>query len=135
MRVKWPNQKKSPEKSLLLPNLPPHRRDSRSRRRVPCRVRVISGSILADAEVQKHYPYVLFMAVLMFLYIANGFHTQKLHRQHERLTARVKELRAQSLTISSQRMIATRQSEIIRELEERGIPLDELVSPPKIIDK
>ena len=32
-------------------------------------------------------------------------------------------------------MIATRQSEIIRELEERGIPLDELVSPPKIIDK
>ena len=86
-------------------------------------------------EVQKHYPYVLFMAVLMFLYIANGFHTQKLHRQHERLTARVKELRAQSLTISSQRMIATRQSEIIRELEERGIPLDELVSPPKIIDK
>ena len=97
--------------------------------------RVISGSILADAEVQKHYPYVLFMAVLMFLYIANGFHTQKLHRQHERLTARVKELRAQSLTISSQRMIATRQSEIIRELEERGIPLDELVSPPKIIDK
>lgn len=144
MRVKWPNQKKSPEKSPLLPNLPPHRRNSRSRRTRPVSRpsrferyvrRVISGSILADAEVQKHYPYVLFMAVLMFLYIANGFHTQKLHRQHERLTARVKELRAQSLTISSQRMIATRQSEIIRELEERGIPLDELVSPPKIIDK
>ena len=114
------------------PSTRPVSRPSRFERYVR---RVISGSILADAEVQKHYPYVLFMAVLMFLYIANGFHTQKLHRQHERLTARVKELRAQSLTISSQRMIATRQSEIIRELEERGIPLDELVSPPKIIDK
>ena len=113
------------------PSTRPVSRPSRFERYVR---RVISGSILADAEVQKHYPYVLFMAVLMFLYIANGFHTQKLHRQHERLTARVKELRAQSLTISSQR-IATRQSEIIRELEERGIPLDELVSPPKIIDK
>ena len=107
------------------PSTRPVSRPSRFERYVR---RVISGSILADAEVQKHYPYVLFMAVLMFLYIANGFHTQKLHRQHERL-------RAQSLTISSQRMIATRQSEIIRELEERGIPLDELVSPPKIIDK
>lgn len=96
---------------------------------------MLSGSFLMRAEVRRQYPYVLFMALLMFLYIANGFHTQKLHRQHERLTARVKELRAQSLTISSQRMIATRQSEIIRELEERGIPLDELVSPPKIIDK
>ena len=108
------------------PSTRPVSRPSRFERYVR---RVISGRILADAEVQKHYPYVLFMAVLMFLYIANGFHTQKLHRQHERLTARVKELRAQSLTISSQR------SEIIRELEERGIPLDELVSPPKIIDK
>lgn len=114
------------------PPVRPASRPSRFERYVR---RVISGSILADKQVQKHYPYVLFMAVLMFLYIANGFHTQKLHRQHERLTARVKELRAQSLTISSQRMIATRQSEIIRELEERGIPLEELVSPPKIIDK
>ena len=79
------------------PSTRPVSRPSRFERYVR---RVISGSILADAEVQKHYPYVLFMAVLMFLYIANGFHTQKLHRQHERLTARVKELRAQSLTIA-----------------------------------
>ena len=70
------------------PSTRPVSRPSRFERYVR---RVISGSILADAEVQKHYPYVLFMAVLMFLYIANGFHTQKLHRQHERLTARVKE--------------------------------------------
>ena len=66
------------------PSTRPVSRPSRFERYVR---RVISGSILADAEVQKHYPYVLFMAVLMFLYIANGFHTQKLHRQHERLTA------------------------------------------------
>ena len=60
------------------PSTRPVSRPSRFERYVR---RVISGSILADAEVQKHYPYVLFMAVLMFLYIANGFHTQKLHRQ------------------------------------------------------
>ena len=88
---------------------------------------ILSGSILTNAEVQKHYPYIL--------YIANGFHMQKLHRQHNRLSAQVKELRARSLTLSSQRMIATRQSEIIRAVEERGIPLEELLAPPKIIDK
>lgn len=96
---------------------------------------ILSGSILTNAEVQKHYPYILFMVLLAFLYIANGFHMQKLHRQHDRLTAQVKELRARSLTLSSQRMIATRQSEIIRAVEERGIPLEELLAPPKIIDK
>lgn len=96
---------------------------------------ILSGSILTRAEVRRQYPYVLFTAVLMFLYIANGFHIQKLHRRHEKLTAQVKELRARSLTVSSLRMISTRRSEILRRLEERGIPLDESVAPPKIIDK
>ena len=32
------------------------------------------------------YPYVLFIAVLMFLYIANGYHIQKLHRRHDRIS-------------------------------------------------
>ena len=96
---------------------------------------ILSGSILTNAEVQKHYPYILFMVLLAFLYIANGKKKKKLHRQHNRLSAQVKELRARSLTLSSQRMIATRQSEIIRAVEERGIPLEELLAPPKIIDK
>ena len=86
------------------PSTRPVSRPSRFERYVR---RVISGSILADAEVQKHYPYVLFMAVLMFLYIANGFHIQKLHRRHDRLTEQVKELRARSLTVSSLRMICS----------------------------
>ena len=96
---------------------------------------MLSGSFLMRAEVRRQYPYVLFMALLMFLYIANGFHIQKLHRRHDRLTEQVKELRARSLTVSSLRMISTRQSEIIRELELRGIPLEESLSPPKVIEK
>ena len=82
---------------------------------------VLSGNILTRAEVRRMYPYVLFIAVLMFLYIANGYHIQKLH--------------SRSLTLSSIRMTATRQSEIIKELEARGIPLQESLTPPKIIDK
>ena len=80
------------------------------------------------------YPYVLFIAVLMFLYIANGYHIQKLHRRHDRISEQIKELRSRSLTLTSIRMTATRQSEI-KELEARGIPLQESLTPPKIIDK
>lgn len=96
---------------------------------------VLSGSILTRVEVRRMYPYVLFIVVLMFLYIANGYHIQKLHRRHDRLTEQVKELRSRSLTISSIRMTQTRQSEIIKQLEERGVPLEESLIPPKIIDK
>lgn len=96
---------------------------------------VLSGNIFTRAEVRRQYPYMLFMALLMFLYIANIFHMQKLYRQHDRLNAQLKELRAKSLTISSERMMRTRQSEIVRELDRRGIPLRESVTPPQIIEK
>lgn len=96
---------------------------------------IISGSILTKAEVRRQYPYILFMAVLMFLYIANGYNMQKLHRNNELLSDQVKELRARSLTMASMRMTATRQSEIIKELKKRGIPLIEATEPPVVIDK
>ena len=118
--------------------LPPCRSGSDSPIRSPCvhpRVSSVMWGKCFRAEVRRQYPYVLFMALLMFLYIANGFHIQKLHRRHDRLTEQVKELRARSLTVSSLRMISTRQSEIIRELELRGIPLEESLSPPKVIEK
>lgn len=87
------------------------------------------GSFLMRAEVRRQYPYVLFMALLCFCISPTGFVFRSCSRRHDRLTEQVKELRARSLTVSSLRMISTRQSEIIRELELRGIPLEESLSP------
>lgn len=98
-------------------------------------VSVLSGNILSRAEVKKQYPYMLFIAFLMMIYIGNVFKMQQLHRYHGRLSTEVKELRAKSLTISSQRVDATRQSQIIKELEARGIDLRESLVPPKVISK
>lgn len=112
---------------------------SRKRRR-PFRLeeyagQVLSGNILTRAEVRRQYPYIFFMALLMLLYIANGYHIQKLHRRHDKLTEQIKELRSRSLTLSSIRMTATRQSSIIQELKARNIPLRESLTPPKVIEQ
>lgn len=96
---------------------------------------VLSGNIFNKSEVKRQYPYVFFVALLMLLYIANGFNIQKLHRQNDRLAKEVKELRAKSLTIASIRMSATRQSAIIEELNARGIPLEESLTPSKVVVK
>lgn len=96
---------------------------------------VLSGNILTRAEVRRQYPYIFFMALLMLLYIANGYHIQKLHRRHDKLTEQIKELRSRSLTLSSIRMTATRQSSIIQELNARNIPLHESLTPPKVIEQ
>ncbi|MCD7962345.1 MAG: hypothetical protein LUF90_02065 [Rikenellaceae bacterium] len=91
---------------------------------------VISGNILKKEEVGKKLPYIIFISFLMFLYIANSFLTQSLHRQYINLNKEVQELRAKSLSFTERRMTATRQSEIIKELKKRNIDLEESVAPP-----
>ena len=96
---------------------------------------VLSGDILSNKEVKKHYSYVLFLLVLALLYITHIFSVQQLYREHSQLTRDIKDLRAKSLTISSYRMQATRHSNIIKMLEERGSALEESLTPNVVISK
>lgn len=96
-------------------------------------VSVLSGNILSKSEVTRAYPYMIFVACLMFIYIANVFRTQYIYREHAQLTEQVKELRAKSMTIASDKMRATQQSNIMVELRRRGIPLRESLTPNKVI--
>lgn len=96
---------------------------------------VITGNILSRSEVRRAYPYMIFVVALMFFYIANAFRAQRIYREHAALTEQVKELRSKSMTIASQKMQATRQSRIMVELERRGIPLHESLTPNKVIPR
>ncbi|MCC8088594.1 MAG: hypothetical protein LIO79_04935 [Rikenellaceae bacterium] len=91
---------------------------------------VISGNILKREEVRRRIPYITFIAFLMFLYIANSYQTQRLQRKYIRMNREVQELRAKSLSFTEKRMTSTRQSQIIKELNERNIDLEESVIPP-----
>lgn len=95
----------------------------------------LSGNILSTNEVRKTYPYLLFVAFLAFLYIGNIFSMQRLHRQRSILTREVRELRTKSMTMASQLMQETRQSNIIDEIQKRGLPLRESLQPNKVIPK
>lgn len=94
----------------------------------------VSGNVLSQPEVKRLMPYALFLAFLMLLYIGNGYRMQRLQRRYSKLNSEVKELRTKSLSINEMRMTATRRSEIIKALQERGIELEESVVPPKVIE-
>lgn len=98
-------------------------------------ISILSGNILSRSEVTRTYPYMIFISVLAFIYIANIFRTQSIYREHAALTEQVKKLRAESMTIASEKMKATRQSNIMVELARRGIPLEESLAPNKVIPK
>ncbi len=95
----------------------------------------LSGNILSRSEVRRAYPYMIFVVAFMFLYIYNAFRTQYVYREHADLTEQVKALRSKSITIASEKMQATRQSNIIEELKRRRIPLRESLTPNKVIPR
>ena len=94
---------------------------------------LLSGNILSKAEVKRLYPYFVFIAFLTILYISNIFSMQSSYRRYDHLSKEIKELRAESITIASERMNATRQSRILEEANARGLDIRESVIPPKVV--
>lgn len=95
---------------------------------------IFTGSILSSEQIRKMYPYLIGLAVVLLLYIANVFHLQRLHRTHQKLEAEIKELRIKSVGYAAERTQKTQRSAIVERLDAYGIPLHESTTPVKVID-
>jgi len=93
----------------------------------------LTGSILTTESVSKQFSYILFLAFLAFFYIGNRYRYEKLVRNEKKLQLEVRNLRAESITTASQLMFISKQSEVAKLCEKRGLELKESVVPPKKI--
>ena len=94
----------------------------------------LTGSILTSESVSRQLPYILFLAFLAFFYIANRYRYEKLVKKEKTLQLEVRNLRAESITTASQLMFISKQSEVAKLCEKRGLDLKESVVPPKKIE-
>lgn len=94
---------------------------------------VISGNIFAKEEVVKHLPYVLFLAFIALLYIANGYYAEGTVRQLNREGNELKELRSEYITAKSDLMYVSKQSEVAAMSEKKNLGLKESLVPPRKI--
>ena len=94
---------------------------------------ILTGNILNRESVAGQVPYVLFLAFLAIIYIANRYKYEKLVKQDQTLQIEVKNLRAESITMASQLMFISKQSEVSKLIEQKGLGLEESVVPPKKI--
>jgi len=92
---------------------------------------VFDGSILTRDVVARQLPYLVFLAFLALVYIGNRYHAEKIVRVESGLQSEIKELRAKSISIAAELMDVSRQSEVSRLIEEKGMDLKEAVQPPK----
>ncbi len=82
-------------------------------------------------NMQKAFPFFMFLAGIAIFYIANTHYAEKTIRQSDKLTKEIKELRSEYITIKSDLMFRSKQSEVAQRLIQKEIK--PLTTPPKKI--
>lgn len=93
-------------------------------------------TLLTDGVVTKEFatqmmPFVIFLAMLGMVYIANRHFAEKTIRQISKLNKEVKELSWDFKTLKADLMLKSTQTEVAKQVDTLG--LKELVEPPKKI--
>jgi cell division protein FtsL len=91
---------------------------------------LLNGSTISEKIILKNLGYVFLVTFLAAIYIGNRFHAEKVTREMTRLQREVRDLKAESLSTSADLMDISRQSEVYREVKEKGLDLEELKTPP-----
>jgi len=94
---------------------------------------LIDGSVLTRNWVVNQVPFIIFITFLAILYIANRYHAERVVRETVKIQNEVKELRFESITTAADLMYISKQSEVARMVQEKGLGLEELVEPPSKI--
>jgi hypothetical protein len=93
----------------------------------------LDGTLLTKEVLLKQFPFVVFIAVLAVLYIANRYSAEKIVRKTQDIQNELKELRAEQISITSELMQISQQSEVIKLVEKNQLGLTESIEPPRTI--
>ena len=96
---------------------------------------LVDGNVLTRKAVLKQSRFILLLVGIAFFSIANRNHAEKTVIQLTHLQKDVKELRAKSITTSSELVTTSRQSEVNKLVKSYGLGLEENLEPPKKLIK
>ena len=92
---------------------------------------LIDGNVLTRKAVIKQSRFIMLLVMIAFISIANRNHAEKTVIRLNQLQQDVKELRSKSITISSDLVQISRQSEVARLVLRYELGLEENLEPPK----
>ena len=92
---------------------------------------LLDGNVLTRKAVLKQTRFILLLVLIAFLSIANRNHAEKTVIHLNRLQSDVKELRARSISTSSELVKISRQSEVKQLVYRYELGLEENLDPPK----
>jgi len=80
----------------------------------------------------KYLPYILFVTCIAIFYIGNSHYAEKTVRKIDKLKKEVEDLRADYTTLKADYMYASKQSEVAKKINKKGIK-ESLTPPEKIV--
>ena len=95
-------------------------------------VSVLDGSFMTKENVTDNIPYLAFLFTLGILYISNSYYAEKNLRDNAKLTRQLKELKSEFITVRSELMFVSKQSEVAKAVSQKGL-YESVVPPKKII--
>ncbi len=124
--MKKQNKGKQPE--FISP-----RQEIRETRRITAK-ELLGGGVLSRDVVIRQIPFVLFLFMLILIYIANQYRGDSVMKDVITVEKRLKELRTESVSTAFELMEKSKQTQVIQMIEEAGLPLEEAVVAPYIIE-
>lgn len=93
----------------------------------------LDGTLLTREIIMKQFPFVIFITLLCVIYIANRYSAEKIVRKTQIIQNELKELRAEQISVTSELMQLSQQSEVVKLVTQNELGLVESVEPPKTI--
>ena len=94
---------------------------------------VVNGRLLTKKFFTGQTYFIVLAVSLAFLYITNHYKVEGLQNELYTLSREVKELRYEAITTSSDLMSMSKQSEVLDKIRARGVELNELTEPPRVL--
>ncbi len=93
----------------------------------------LQGRFLVGAGFDQHWGFLAFIVFMGVLYIGNRYQTEHLLDRQSRLINELKDLKYEAITTSSELMNMSKQSEVMERVQNSGIELEVLKTPPRKI--
>ena len=138
--LEWPKEMSSENENIEVQKAPEEKSEqgnekasSKSNRPNPVRS-FLDGTMLTRDIIMKQFPFVIFITLLGVVYIANRYSAEKIVRRSQILQNELKELRAEQISITSELMQLSQQSEVFKLVSQYELGLNESIEPPKTIE-
>lgn len=95
---------------------------------------ILNGDILTKKFLSKQYGLLIMMAALTFWYVDNRYYCETQLAKEINLKKKIQDAKYESLTISADLMQISRQSNVMKKVNESGSKLIDSTTPPIVIE-